>query len=761
MGTKFKPTDEQVAVIEHEGSHALVNAVAGAGKSSTLVEHIARRVQLGADPRRIVAIQYNKAAQLSMQRKLKDRLEGIDAPQARTFHSIGNAMLKRLVEVGAMPAAKFESDPSVYADLQRRALRQAWKNAYGSDAYPSQDQIEGFSQFVTRVKADIRPASDVFRTAGYNIDCQPYIASIQVLDHLAAERKVYFFDDMLANTYSCLLAQPGLWSLFRDRLELVAVDEFQDINPVQYALLFGIVGSRAECMAIGDPDQAIYRFRGSDPAFINEHFVRDYEGTRVYRLTNTFRYGHETALLANHVITNNTQRDNKISVAAPGNPDTRVIHLPQKPGEPSGLITHLEPAFRDGSLRHHAVLVRYYSQSVPYEIELAAAGIPFHVYGREPLALIPEIACLIGAMSLAEDYWVIPNALQERFLSAMVHAPSIFATKEVLRAAGIAMANAMAHGQPISEGLFNLASSANIDNTRLRERLRDRANVIRLMEAGGLRGKPPSKVIEAYLNFTSFRQHLASSAASDAQAAEIEQNLNAFLNMASSFASTTELLDVLGPLAGHEQNKPPQGDHLAILSMHRSKGLEWHKVYLPGWSALTFPRQHEEIEEERRLAYVAITRAVDELVLMYPDDPTLDATNRVLHELPEKGASMSASKFLYEAEIGLSAAAADAIRTQRPLSIAARREDVVNRYAKESGFPYVSAKVPPDLAQRMRQTSVNQRLVVEPGNRLRQGNQLYKVTQQLGERYYYVSPLAGGDPRLISLDEPGWTIEPD
>lgn len=761
MSKAYKPTEEQRAVIEHEGSHALVNAVAGAGKSTTLVEHIARRVQLGADPRRIIAIQYNKSAQVSMQHKLKERLEGVDAPQARTFHSIGNAMLKRLVELGAMPAAKFESDPSVAADLQRRAIRAAWKASYGSDAYPSQDQIEGFSQFVTRVKADVRPAADVFRAGGYQIDCQAYIPAIAGLDQLASERRIYFFDDMLAATYQCLLAHPELWSHFRDRLDFVAIDEFQDINPVQYALLFGIVGQRAECMAIGDPDQAIYSFRGSDPVFINDHFLRDYEGASVYRLTNTFRYGHETALIANHIITNNTLRDDKITVAAPGNPDTRVIQLPQRPNEPSGLLMHVEEAHRQKQLRRQAVLVRYYSQSVPYEIELAAAGIPFHVYGREPLALIPEIACLIGAMCLAEDYWVVPNALRERFLSAMVHAPSIFATKEVLRAAGVAMANAMAHGQPVSEGLFNLASRGDIDNNRLRERLRDRANVIRLMEAGGLRGKRPSKVIDAYLNFTNFRQQLSSSAASEAQSAEIEQNINALQQMASRFSSTTELLDILGPLAGHEQNRPPEGDHLPILSIHRAKGLEWHKVYLPGWSALTFPRSYEDVEEERRLAYVAVTRAVDELVLMHPEDLTLDATNKVLHELPPQGATLSASKFLYEGEIGLSVAAAAALREGNVVNLGCRREEVVNRYAREAGYPHVCATTAPGVARRMQETSVNQRLQVKEGTRLRQGDKLYVVTQKLGDRYFYVTPLAGGDPRLISLDEAGWSVEPD
>jgi len=106
----------------------------------------------------------------------------------------------------------------------------------------------------------------------------------------------------------------------------------------------------------------------------------------------------------------------------------------------------------------------------------------------------------------------------------------------------------------------------------------------------------------------------------------------------------------------------------------------------------------------------------------------------------------------------LSLRVADAIREGREEHISCRRMDVANRYVEEAGIEGIEASVPPALAERLSQTEFNTQLKVEPGQRLRNANMLYEVTQKLGDRYFYVKSLAGGDPRLISLDEPGWSL---
>lgn len=762
MSSRIRPTEEQQLVIEHEGSHALVSAVAGAGKSTTLVERIARLIQRGVDPRKIMAIQYNKSAQLEMQRKLQARMEGLTAPQARTFHSLGFGMMKRLVDVGALAPARLEPSSAAYDRHQRESLKAEWKRVHGREAFPTQQQMEGFNQFVTRTKADTKPAAEIFRNSEFGIECAPYVAAIARMDATAVEQGICYFDDLLSRANQALYDDPDLWSIFNRAYSHYVVDEFQDVNPVQYALLQGLAGEHAECMVVGDPDQSIYGFRGSDPKFIIHDFAKDFTPCAKFKLQNTFRYGHETALAANHLITRNLDRDDKITVALNSNPDTRIHMLRQEPKKPSGVVEKLEHAHKEQRLRQQAILVRYYSQSIPLEIELATAQIPFFVYGREPLLLVPEIAMLVAALCLAEDYWVIPDALRGRYLNAMISTPTLYAQKNVVEQIGKKMTLALADGGPVAPALLDFARRSDV-SAKLAERLRMRGDVIRLLEAGGLRNKEPGKVIHAYLAFTEAKDTLARSAATPSQAIEVDQNINAFVDMASRFTTTRDLLNMLGPLAAHDALSPPDEDHLFIGSLHRAKGMEWDTVFLPGWAAKNFPRELESIEEERRLAYVAITRAIKNLVFLHPADSTLeDSITTIGDRLGSKGGgNVLASQFLYEAEVGLARAGRMGIRNEHPNHITGRRSDVLTRYMAESRNVHVTSSVPDHLQASNMQTADLEDVSIIPGtSRLRNGETLYLVTGTAGvsKEFYTVRPISGGDPRLISISEPGWYL---
>lgn len=757
---KYKPTAEQIEVIEHQGSHALVSAVAGAGKTTTMVERITQLIRKGVEPRRIIAIQYNKSAQVAMQQRLRDRIPGHEVPQARTFHSIGYAMMKKLIECGALKPAKLETSPAVHEQYMRTALRTEWKRVNGRDAFPSQEHFEAFKQFVTRAKADTRTARDVFQSGDYQMECAPFIAAISLLDQMSTDKGICFFDDLLSRTNNTLNADPDLWKLFADRIDEIIVDELQDTNPVQYAIIRGLAGTRSFVMGIGDTDQTIYSFRGADPVIMSEKFAADFSPCKLLRLTTTFRYGPETAMIANHVISKNLERDDKIAIAAPTNADTRVTMIAQKPKAPSGVVPLLRNALSAGTLHQNAMLVRFYSSCVPYEIELAQEGIPFFTYGREPLLLIKEIASLVAALSLAVDYWVVPELTRQRFLAALLLSPTVFANNKVVERAAALMDEALVQNGSAADALVGFANTIR-DDVRLQGRIKKRADVIRLLEAGGLMHQTPAKIIATYLTFSEFKQTISHSAATPSQGQEIEQNVAAFTDMASRYSTAQELLDTLGPLAAHRSDSPPQHQHLQIRSIHAAKGMEWSTVFLPGWAAGTFPRDSDTLEEERRLAYVAITRAVDHLVILHPDDETLDKQNRELDRIAPNGSTVAASRFLYEGEIGLCREAAEALRTGSQATISCRRDDIVNRYMKEAGVDGIFAEVPPEIQQRMKQTNVNSGLILQPGQRLRAGAgaaQIYEVTSKVGDRFYYVSPLTGGDPRLISLDEAGWVL---
>lgn len=758
---KMRLTDEQWQVIMHGGTHAVVSAVAGAGKSTTLVERIARLIADGADPRRILPVQYNKSAQLSMQGKLDRRLDGISpAPKARTFHSIGYSMLKRLVSTGILAPVRLEASEAARDRYLRRSLRAAWARVHGRNTFPTQQQFEAYNQFVTCAKADTREPAEVFRSGDYGIDCAPFVTAIGMMDREARQAGVCFFDDLLSEVYWCLRERPELWGMFRG-YELFLIDEFQDINPVQYALLQGIVGDAGECMVVGDPDQAIYRYRGSDPSFITTRFERDFMPCTKFRLSHTFRYGHETALAANHVITKNEERDDKITVASDANPDTRVSFIRAQADGSSGVVPMLEQAKVEGSLKDIAVLVRYYSASVPLEIELTAAKIPCHTYGREPLLLIPEIAALVAALSLANGHWVMPDTAQSTFLQSLLLTPPLYAPAAITNPLALEMAAEIAHGRQASGAVFAMAGK--VADGKLADRLRKRADVIRLLESGGLKGKPPLKVIQTYLALTNAQAALQQAAGSKGQAREIEQNITAFSKLAQRHDDPIALLDQLGPMAAQREGQPPKEDHVAIFSYHRSKGLEYPTVILPGWLAGEFPREGEPIEEERRLAYVAMTRAVQELVFLVPQDPvfeeSLEQLDQAIGSGVERSRRTAISPFLFDAEIGLARAGRDAILTGGEACIEGRRADVLNRYLEATGHEEISAIVPAHLQASERSTAEQASITIVPNMTYLQNNgETYLVVGSAGidGDFYVVKPLSGGPPRLMSLSEPGW-----
>lgn len=761
MGQRMQLTDEQWRVVMHDGTHAVVSAVAGSGKSTTLVERIARLIADGADPRRILPVQYNKSAQLSMQGKLDRRLDGVSpSPKARTFHSIGYGMLKRLVATGILEPVRLETSEGIRDRYLRRSLRAAWTRTHGKNTFPTQQQFEAYSQFVTCAKADTRGPADVFRSGEYGIDCAPFVAAIGMMDQEARKAGICFFDDLLSDVYWCLRDRPELWGMFRG-YELFLIDEFQDINPVQYALLQGIVGDAGECMVVGDPDQAIYRYRGSDPSFINTRFERDFMPCAKFRLSRTFRYGHETALVANHVITKNEDRDDKITVASDANPDTRVSFIRAQADGSSGIVPMLQQAKEEGTLKDIAILVRYYSASVPLEIELAAAGIPCHTYGREPLLLIPEIAALVAAVSLANGHWVMPASAQATFLQALLQTPPIYAPASITSQLAMEMAAEIAQGRQASGAVFAMAGK--VADGKLADRLRRRGDVIRLLESGGLKGKPPLKTLQTYLAITNAKAALQQAAGSKMQAREIEQNITAFTMLAQRHDDPVALLDQLGPMAARQEGRPPREDHVAICSYHRSKGLEYPTVILPGWLAGEFPREGEPIEEERRLAYVAITRAVQELVFLVPPDPVFDESLDHLDQAIGRGGARNRrtaiSPFLFDAEIGLAKSGRDAIVAGETTCIEGRRADVLNRYMAEAGHEGISAVVPAHLRARDRATAEQAGITIVPNMTYLQNNgETYLVVGTAGIEgdFYVVKPLSGGLPRLMSLSEPGW-----
>jgi DNA helicase II / ATP-dependent DNA helicase PcrA len=682
MGATF--TAEQLAVADHVEGHCLVKAVAGSGKTTTLVERVGR-LSDHVDPGRITCLMFNKSAQVSFQRKLKARLSSPVMPEVRTYHSMGLKMYKRLVEVGAMAPAKLVTSSAQLEKNARQALRDAWQAREKNKSYPPAEAVDAFPGFITRVKASMKSPAQVFRDGKYLSHLAVLVSAFDVFEALSSRLRVMYYDDLIYRTMLTLRQRPELWALF-NQIDHLLVDEFQDTNQAQFEMVQGLASGGAWVCAVGDDDQAIYSFRGSDVRFIQEIFPCTFAPCTHYTLSSTFRYGHETSLLAAHIIARNTERTDKIPIAHPGNPDTRIHLVERRSESDSGIVPYLRRLQAERRLSDSAMLVRYYSHALSIELELVGAEVPYHVYGREPLLFLPEIAAMVAAMSIAENYWTIDIEHRAKFYQALLRTPATYLDGQTIESLALQMM--AAHEEDprlVSRPLILHARSIEQASLAMAKRLRERADLLDMFSSGALEGHPPSVILGAFLNITGLLKQIEQSSSTREAAQEAKANIQAFVDLAASKDDIRAFLDLLGPLAAHEESKPPASDHLPILSLHRAKGLEYDSVFLPGWTDGSFPRQGDPLEEERRLAYVGVTRAIRNLVFIVPKDEGFKAWVKDPAALPEPGTKRLCSPFLFDGDIGLCRHVASGLRLGSTGRIDARDGRIAQRYLRAAG----------------------------------------------------------------------------
>lgn len=693
-------TTEQLAVVNHDGGHALVEAVPGSGKTTTLVARLRRTLRMGADPAGILVVMFNKDAQLSFEGRLRHLVgDGKAIPAVRTFNALGNAILKRLVSMGALPAWELRTSSAAMDRLARPALKKAWLRIHGNGARPSAEQYQSFLQFITLVKAQLEPARKVWQDTGYTAICKPFIDAFENVLQAQRQSRVMFFDDQIYRPVIALQADPSLWKHFQDRYDEICIDEFQDINDACFAMVRGLAGSRSDVICVGDANQSIYQWRGSRVAIMTEEFARAFP-CQVYPLSYTFRCGPRVALLADHLISHNQVRSQALMIAAAGNIDTQVELMPVSANAPSGLVDLLIPYASQGTLHDATMLARNFSHLVPYELELSEAGISFHVYGREGLLYLPEIAALVCAVSLVASRWIIEPEDRCHFLFSMLSTPTPFVAHSVLQSLAEQLDDAIDRdtGLRLHQIIEQTAKSLRTDDPRGAASLDQRADAVRLLTSGSLTNAAAGAVVQAYIRMTGMTDVIRRSAATPEQATEALSTLNAFVGLAERSGTTAQFLDILSPLAAHKEDVPPEGDHVRLTTIHRAKGLEWPLVMVVGLSKGIFPDgDPTRVEEERRLAYVAFTRAMERLVLFHPRDGTLDRSRRELNwEIKQPG---SASPFLYEAEVGLSDAIVQAMPAGQAVRIDARVGAVATDYLSATGNGHVSLVLSPEATR--------------------------------------------------------------
>ncbi|WP_252179637.1 ATP-dependent helicase [Endozoicomonas sp. 4G] len=623
-------TGPQRRVTRHVNGHALCIAVAGSGKTTTLAFLIRELLNQGMAPRRIMVMMFNKSAQLDFTRKLKKRCQEWPVlPQVRTYHSTGLRLLKSLEAWGLRAPYNHKPLTEKEIELKIRELLLTLAPDVLQDRIKSDSAryIEVASSFIDNVKANLQTPSHLLAQADYS-DHLPFLVELfEAFEQWRHQHRRITFTDMLYDAVCLIEANPDVIPRITNKVDRIIVDEYQDTSTLQHRLTRIIAGERARVIAVGDPDQTIYEFAGANIQNILRNFEMDYASSdTVHQLTlpHTFRYGHEIAMAASHLISRNRSRKDVICIAHPDNPDSSIT-LSQGAGEDSERVLTTIQQHLASSGSRIAVLLRVWAQSVPLEMRLLANGLAYQCEGPS-LFDRPEISALISVLRLTSgELQHLNPAARAEILTSLFTLPHLGVKTPLIKQL---VAHLQEHTQQWGKVLDQYASKVSGITYYQRQKLYDRAEILQSLEKTSDQ-QAAAAVLQHYIQRSELRESLQSMSLNDQRTEEQLLAIDGFL----SYLRKTNLtvsdsclhLDELRSKQKQPSKNPGQRtEQIVISSCHRAKGLEWPTVLIPGLTAKYWPftrtdeltqSNGEDLEAERRLLYVAMTRAREKLYL--------------------------------------------------------------------------------------------------------------------------------------------------
>lgn len=615
--------------------HGLILAGAGSGKTRVLTTRIAWLMQTGqVSPQGILAVTFtNKAA-----REMLTRLSAMVPINVRslwvgTFHGLCHRLLRTHWRAARLP----ETFQILDTGDQQAAIKRLIK-AMGVDEerFPPRDMMHYINALKEQgIRSGQAEAHDAHTRRKVEIYAE-YEAQCQ-------REGAVDFAELLLRAYELLQQDEALRIHYQQRFRHILVDEFQDTNPLQYAWLQLLCGPQTVIFAVGDDDQSIYAFRGADVANMRA-FERNYAKGNVIRLEQNYRSHGNILTAANALITNNADRLGKNLWTDAGEGELiRVFQGVSDLDEARYIVDEIKELTREGLPRHQmALLYRSNAQSRVLEHALFQAGIAYRVYGGLRFFERQEVKHALAYLRL------IDNQDDDTAFLRVVNFPTRGIGARSLEALQV-------EARQLNSSLYNAAAS-----------LTGKAGTavgqfIRLIE--GLRtettGLSLPEVIDHLLDRSGLRQHYQ--AEKDGQ--DRLENLEELVNAAATFADdpeaahnidrdTGEATSLLADFLAHaaleagEHQAGDQDEAVQLMTVHSAKGLEFSAVFIVGLEQGLFPHENammarDGLEEERRLMYVAITRARQRLYLCHAQTRMLHGQTRYclpssfLDELPE------------------------------------------------------------------------------------------------------------------------------
>ena len=614
----------------------LVLACAGSGKTRVITTRIAYLVSRGVDPASILAVTFtNKAAG-----EMRERVAALAGERAReitvgTFHAFCARVLREHGHAIGLARRFTICDASDQLSTVKKAMREL--RVHETTMHPSA-VLAQISLAKNRMQA---PEAFLAEADGGK---HQLVGSVwQRYRESLAHTRALDFDDLLLQTVRLLREHPQLRAHYRERYRYVLVDEYQDTNHPQYEIVREIAGGHRNLCVVGDDDQSIYGWRGADVSKILG-FARDFEGATVVRLETNYRSTRQILEAANRVIRHNASRHAKALRSARGEgEDVRFVRLKDEMAEAQFVVSEMRKLLRldEARPRDFAVLCRTQLQFRPLEAELRANGLPYVVVGGMSFFDRKEVRDVVAFLKLAV------NPRDETSLLRVINTPARGVGKASLDRV---LAFATDHGISASEAFERAAEIEGLKPQSV-----DGYKALRqVLDQSGLEtaGRDLVMQLGRFLERVGYREEVhrlyPDPMTREARWAGVVEILNFAENHVRRAAepSLHGFLEQLALTSGDEPTEQPEqrSDAVTLMTLHAAKGLEFPHVFLVGMEEGLLPHARAaaegSVEEERRLAYVGITRAMTTLTLSF-------AQERARYG---KRAAAVPSRFLFEAQ---------------------------------------------------------------------------------------------------------------
>ena len=591
---------DQLDAVVHRGGPLLVVAGAGSGKTRVLTQRIAHLIHEGMPPSAILAITFTNKAAEEMRRRVADLVGPVTrAMWVCTFHSACVRILRANGDRLGYPRTFSIYDQADSQRLTGYVIRDLHLDAKRFPPRAAHGQISLWKNELITPQQAVERATNIFerKHADIYVDYQARLLKAGAMD----------FDDLLMKTVELFRSCPDVLAHYQQRFQHVLIDEYQDTNMAQNELALALAAEHGQITIVGDHDQSVYRFRGADLRNIAQ-FEDAFDNVTTIVLDQNYRSTQAILDAANAVIVNNPDRKDKQLWSELGTGDRIVrYHAEDEGDEATWAARTMKSLQADASFmwKEMAVFYRTNAQSRVLEESLMRFGIPYKVVGgtrfydrrevKDAMAYLRAVANPADEISVKRVLGVPKRGIGEA---------SVAKLDALAAAAGTTFVDAMRHAQ--DAGLTGSAARGVESFVRLLDHLASRLD------------DSPGDLLQAALDDSGYLAELE--AEGSVESAGRIENLGELVGSAREFTRLDEFLEQVALVA--DTDDLDDNDRVVLMTLHSAKGLEFPAVFLVGMEEGVFPHSRAltepvELEEERRLAYVGITRAHKRLFLAH------------------------------------------------------------------------------------------------------------------------------------------------